>query len=274
MSKRLKKLVALGAATMLGTVAQAATFVSVWDYAVTTQWVAPTTFTAGSGTQIVNASEVSWGGDNNGGAAGVGNLIVGGGERSGLLIENAPQAGSMTTDVMAPQPTATFSHVNNPISGDFATLLSATIESTLTLTPNTPAGASLPGQTINFQIKFAETPNNGSCVVGATSNCDDVFVVTFGSLNQQFDYDGYTYFASIVKTNGPLDPLSPSACAAAGAAAGCLGFLTREGEKTSVDFGIVITSERLSTVPEPGALSLAGLALLGLAVTRRRRLKA
>lgn len=266
--KKMNGLVAVALAGLFSTGAQA-DFVTQWSYAVQSKWIAPTTFTAGNGTQIVTDKEISWGGDNNGGAAGVGDLQVGGGERSGVLIENSPQAGTIDTNGLI-KPTNTFSHINNPIDGDFATLRTATIETSLTLTPLSPAGATLPTDTINFSINFSETPNNGNCVVGATSNCDDIFVVSFGSLNNDFTYDGFKYFVSIVKTAGPLDPLSNSACAAAGAPNGCLGFLTREGEKTSVDFGILITSSPL-LVSEPGALALAGLGLLGLGMVRRRK---
>lgn len=266
--KKMNGLVAVALAGLFSTGAQA-DFVTQWSYAVQSKWIAPTTFTAGNGTQIVSDKEISWGGDNNGGAAGVGDLIVNGGSRSGVLIENSPQAGTIDTNGSI-MPTNTFSHINNPIDGSFATLRTATIETSLTLTPLSPAGAPLPTDTINFSINFSETDNDGSCVVGATSNCDDIFVVSFGALNNDFIYEGFKYFVSIVKTAGPLDPLSNSACAEAGAPNGCLGFLTREREKTSVDFGILITSSPL-LVSEPGALALAGLGLLGLGMVRRRK---
>lgn len=244
--------------------ASSATLVNTWDYQVNTQWIAPTTFTGGTGTTQVNASEISWG------ATG-GSLTVGSGDRSGVLIEDGSEAGSITTNGFMPQFTSSFAHINNVLAAGTSTLLTATVETSLTLTPTSPvAGPALPSQVVNFSIEFAETTNDGSCVEGATSNCDDVFVITFGSLNQMFVYDGITYYASIVKTDGPLDPLSPSACAAAGADPGCLGFLTREGERTAVDFGLLITAEPL-VVSEPGALGLAGLALMGMAWRSRRK---
>lgn len=268
--KKLNGLMALALTGLFSAGAYAAPVIE-WGYTVDSKWIAPTTFTAGDGTQIVTDSEISWGGDNNGGDPGVGDLIVGGGSRSGVLIEHSPQAGNIFTDDLTPQPTNTFSHVNNPISASFATLRTATIETTLALTPLDPAGAPLPPDTIKFTINFSETSNTaGTCVPEATTVCDDIFVISFGSLDNEFVYDGFKYFVSIVKTAGPLDPLSNAACAAAGAPNGCLGFVTAEGAKTSVDFGIVITSTPL-LVSEPGALALAGLGLLGVGLSRRRK---
>lgn len=250
------------------TSAQAAP-VTTWGYSVNTQWIAPTTFTGPGGTQIVSANEISWGGDNNGGDAGVGNLIVGGGERSGVLVANTAPANAQVTTNGGVSPTARFSHINNPISASFGTLLTATVQTTLTLQALNPSGPVLNLPQLVFNINFAETSNNGNCVVGATSNCDDVFVITFGALNNSFNYDGLDYFVSIVNTSGPLNPLHPTACAAADAATPCLGFLTREGERTDVDFGILI-SARPVQIPEPGILGLLGLGMLGLFLSRRR----
>lgn len=246
--------------------------VVTWSYTVDSVWnlgAGAPTFSAGTLNATTTATEISWGADLNGGAAGNGTLAVGV-ERSGVLIENAPQSGQIDTNGVVPQATNTFSHVNNPLDASYATLLTAGITTTLNLTPFLPSGLALPTKTLTFNINFMETSNDGSCVVGATSNCDDVFVISFGSLNNTFDYDGSTYYSSIVKTTGPLDPLSASACAEAGVAAGCLGFLTAEGAKTSVDFGILITSAPIN-VPEPGVLGLLGLGLLGLLGSRRMK---
>ena len=249
--------------------AQAA-FVSNWDYSVSTVWTAAT-FTGTGGTQIETANEISWGGDNNGGAAGVGDLIVGSGNRSGIRIEGSPQTGTVVTDGGTPELTSVYTHINNPISSAFGTLATATTQTTLTLTANPPAGPIFGVPPKTFDINFAETLNSaGTCVTGSTSVCDDVFVITLGSLNQMFEYDGFNYFLSIVKMLGPLDPLSSDACTTAGATSPCLGFLTAEGVATSVEFGLLITSEPVN-IPEPGVLSLMGLAMLGLVVARRRQ---
>lgn len=270
MNKTLKKASLALALLFAAPFAQAA-LVTNWGYTVDSLWTAAT-YTAGTGTQRRTNTEISWGGDNNGGAPGVGNLIIGGGERSGLLIENTPQSGTIVTNSLTPQATNTFSHINNSISGSYATLRTASISTTLKLTALDPdPDVPLPDDTISFDIKFAETSNTaGTCVVGSTSVCDDVYVITFGSLNNTFVFDGYQYFVSILKTDGPLNPLDPTACTAAGSSSPCLGFLTREGQKTSVDFGIVITSAAIN-VPEPGSLALLGLGLAGLGFCRRRK---
>ncbi|HNT39628.1 MAG TPA: THxN family PEP-CTERM protein [Rubrivivax sp.] len=274
--KQMIKMVAAAALAVAGASAQA-DFINTWSYNVTTEWVtagagAPT-FGSGTGTQIVTPSEISWGGDNNGSAPGVGNLIIGGGERSGLRILGSPQNGSVNTNAIVPGPVATFQHVNNSLSGLHATLLTASVITTLTLQPTDPAGSPLAPQSLTFQIDFAETTNlAGTCIPEATTVCDDVFVLAAGSLNQQFVVDGITYYVSFLDLqSGPLTPLSPQACAAAGAPSGCLGFWTGEGQAETIDFGLVITGQPIS-VPEPGVLALAGLGLLGaVAASRRRR---
>lgn len=262
--------IALGA---LGASSAHAAFVSQWNYNVSAAWTAQT-FNGSTGCFTTTPTEISWGADVQAGP-GCGAVTVGmaptTSARSGIFIENTPQSGTILTNSLAPQPTNTYAHINNPISGTFSTLTSATVTTSLTLTPLVPAGPALPPDTITFAINFAETPNVlpiSNCGFPSTSSCDDIFVVTFGALNNSFVYDGFEYFVSIVKTAGPIDPLPAATCATAGAPAGCLGFQTIEGARTVVDFGIVITAEPIQ-VPEPAALSLVGLGLLGLAAARR-----
>lgn len=262
--------VALSTAVLLVATGAQAAFVNTWSFNVATAWTGQT-FTSSNGCQSTSGSEISWGGDVNGGGAGCGTLSVGV-ERSGVQIENSPQAGSVTTNSLVAQQAATFSHTNNPISGAFGTLATATLGVTLNLTPTSPAGPAAPAQSISFNVNFSETPNSsGTCVPEATSVCDDIFVLTAGSLNNSFVYDSITYFVSFVDMQGGvLQPLSAAACTTAGAPAGCLGFVTEEGKKNSVNFGLVITGQPV-TVPEPGVLGLSALALMAGAALRRRR---
>ena len=266
------KAAAIGALAAFAFSAQAA-MVTQWSYSVATQWVtsgvgAPT-FSPGGGSQTVTPSMLSWG-------SSIGNADPAlNSDRSGLKILNSPQnnttGGLLTNDVLNPDLVATFQHVNNSISGSYATLLTASVLTTITLTPYAPSGSALAPMPLTFNINFTETPNNGSCIPEATSNCDDIFVLTGGNLNQTFAYDGYTYFVSFLDMqSGPLTPLSPQACTAAGAPVNCLGFWTAEGASETVDFGIVISSTPMS-VPEPGVLALVGLSLLGAAGASRRR---
>ena len=267
------KAAAIGALAAFAFSAQAA-MVTQWSYSVATQWVtsgvgAPT-FSSGGGSQTVTSSMLSWG-------SSIGNADPAlNSDRSGLKILNSPQnnttGGLLTNDVLNPDLVATFQHVNNSISGSYATLLTASVLTTITLTPHAPSGSALAPMPLTFNINFTETPNtSGSCIPEATSVCDDIFVLTGGNLNQTFAYDGYTYFVSFLDMqSGPLTPLSPQACTAAGAPVNCLGFWTAEGASETVDFGIVISSTPIS-VPEPGVLALVGLSLLGAAGASRRR---
>lgn len=267
------KAAAIGALAAFAFSAQAA-MVTQWSYSVATQWVtsgvgAPT-FSPGGGSQTVTPSMLSWG-------SSIGDADPASNSgRSGLKILNSPQnnttGGLLTNDVLNPDLVATFQHVNNSISGDYATLLKASVLTTITLTPHAPSGSALAPMPLTFNINFTETPNtSGSCIPEATSVCDDIFVLTGGNLNQTFAYDGYTYFVSFLDMqSGPLTPLSPQACTAAGAPVNCLGFWTAEGASETVDFGIVISSTPIS-VPEPGVLALVGLSLLGAAGASRRR---
>jgi hypothetical protein len=95
--------------------------------------------------------------------------------------------------------------------------------------------------------------------------------VLIGTLNNAFTFDGNTYFVSFFDSANALSPLSAAACAAAGAAPGCIGLTTIEGQDNAFTFDMLITSRPIS-VPEPVSVSLLGMGLLALGLSRRRRI--
>lgn len=192
-----------------------------------------------------------------------------------------------------------FTHWNNPISASFNTLSGGRITDTLTLTPDLPAEyfGQLPvnAPTLTFNFEFLETPNggtNGVCEDGQavpSGGCEDLFGFNATTLNQAFTYadsgadnilgngDDFTrtYFASIfiLNTGGgafPIQQLVAGECRALGLNVGCFGFRTNEAAQTTAVFAFAVTTQPIS-IPEPGSLALAGLALVGLAGRMRRR---
>jgi hypothetical protein len=126
-----------------------------------------------------------------------------------------------------------------------------------------------------FNISFSETPNSGTCAVsGSPVQCNDIFVLTGGLLNDDFDYNGDTYYVNIFPLDGvALSQLEDDACEAANVPDGCIGFSTVEGQSNSIRFGFTISTEPQQVeVPEPGMLALLGASLFGLGALRRRRL--
>ncbi|WP_052750339.1 THxN family PEP-CTERM protein, partial [Arsukibacterium sp. MJ3] len=217
--------------------------------------------------QIVNDSLISWGRAGGDHTDATQNALN---SRSGLEISNSPAMGNIFTNDLMPSPTNTITHFNNTISNTFSSLTSASVFTTLNLTPVNPVGPSVMFET-NFFIDFIETPNRTPCDFISATVCDDIFIIRFGALNSEFVYDGVTYFLSIVELTGNLTPLANATCAKAGVANGCLGFTTREKAFTPAEFGFIITTRPVN-VPEPAMLGMFGLGLLGLRAFGRRRL--
>jgi hypothetical protein len=163
----------LAIGTLLAPAAQAA-LVTQWDWSVSSEWdiTAPDdpTFSLGSGTTTTTTSELSWGAT--GGDYTVNNADPSA-ARSAVVISNSPTGSppTMVTNSLIPVATNIFTHYNNIISASFATLLTAKLDTTLSLTPNTPPGPDpLPGfpQTISFSIRFIETFNGTPCFAGSS----------------------------------------------------------------------------------------------------------
>ncbi|OCW93963.1 THxN family PEP-CTERM protein [Alishewanella sp. HH-ZS] len=260
MKKILKGAIA-GVALLLAPFTQAA-MVTQWDYTVTLQWV-DWTFGAGTGTQTTSPSLLTWGSSG-------GNHAVLGGTRSGLGITESPADGIVNTNGPAAL-TNIVTHYNNTLSGSHATLTNAVLQSTLLLTPLNPVGDTLDLLVANFSINFIETPNQNPCPFPSLSVCDDIFVISTDALNASFDYNGFTYFISIIETSGSLNPMDAATCAQAGIVGPCLGFKTQENQFTAAQFAFLITTEPVTIVAAPGVLALMGLGLIALVGVRRRK---
>ena len=223
-------------------------------------------------------------------------LRWGSGGQSGLDITNSPTSATVTTGIntiLPPVANISITHLNQPIQAP--SLDKVSLESKLTLTPLPQPGLpGLPSQTLTFLIDFLETPNGGgaggACAGGGTTGvgplngngCADIFVMDQGALNFSFFYDtdgvggdaAQEYFISFLELTSGLDPLPSVACESVLGAGNttCLGFLTPEEEDTTVQFGSIITTERVQiNVPEPGSMGLFGLALAALGFSLRRK---
>ncbi len=203
-------------------------------------------------------------------------------EQSRLEVSQGVFAGGDSVNVTTNGPrvdTIGITHFNNailcagvPAGGVCPALQSTVLRSSLTLTAIDPDLGILGSVTESFEIDVVETRNLEPCFGDVDSICDDIFVL-LNPFDLTFDIDvGGTIHTVIIGAEliggDPLGTLSNEACAEAGLAAGCVGFLTIEGTDNTVLANIRIITQQ---VPEPGTLAALGAILIAGGLATRRR---
>lgn len=179
------------------------------------------------------------------------------------------------------------------VAGNSAFLDSATYTANLVVRANGDPTSydALQNLVRSIEIDFTETNNNGDffgsetvarCAVGtgAVGSCGDIFVIrNTADLIQRIVLDGfeYTFESDFFIGNTKATTLADEVCGQArsnGAAIanGCYGFITGEGVATNISLRTRVTVRNAAVqAPEPTALGLMGLGLVGLAAARKRR---
>ena len=241
--------------------ASASALVVDWDYSLDAFFDDPT-FTSGSGVTNTDRYDLSWGSD---------------GSRSAFAIRDEDGTfdgtGSAATGSLATNAGSTlanrFFHNNRVVPLSAPTLDDVTLRLDLALTPG-GGGDPVTVDIAPFLISFRETPNRGACESGV-GQCADITALSSdtpfagGVFTYDFLFDGEQYFVDVVAEG--LARLTAGQCDAAGAEAGCVGFVTPENALSMTQLALQIRSE----VPEPAMVGLFGLGLIGLTAMRRRQ---
>lgn len=256
--------------------------VTEWNYSTLTTFTSAAFEASGSGTQIQNDAEISWGANGGNFQSASGNsgnnrsaLTVGNGQ-TGVRTGGGAVSGSVatifnSTPSVMPSPGLgevgignSVTHWNNPLSSNFRTLIGGSITDTLTLTPVLPTGysGSVNAPTLTFNFTFQETPNDGSgnparCAGNRpipSAGCEDLFGFPSSMMNNHFTlvdnedssiiHDYYAHLLVLDANNNafPLTQLLAGECTAIGQSTGCFGFRTAENASTTIRFGFAITS--------------------------------
>ena len=289
-------------AAMVGS-ASAATMITSFDYTQEFEWVEPINPAgvvkegATSGVSDVDGyTKLSWGVPSNnfnlpsslvinpeaGDSTTPSNNLTSGSGATGLQVSTDVNA---TTFALGPVVTHNNFEITDPAN---QSLQNTAAQDYVALTPN--GGGPNQIQEGTFGVSFTETNNNpgnpGACPAGVPFNgfgCGDIFALTsdlidlataelfngttLAFLIDSFSVDGFTYDVYVAALG--LGPLSPGACAAAGAGENCIGFTTAENEVNSfqLEFAILATEN----IPEPATLGLLAASLLLMGLVRRRK---
>ncbi len=184
-------------------------------------------------------------------------------------------------------------HDNQTLNSNTASLNTAQATDFIVLAAADPALGPIATRTLTYDINFTETPNfltGSDCPSGNPdgSSCRDIFTIAgpgltgesvdvTGSVEDAFVIDSFILpgdagnpaieYTVFLLAQG-LGILDDAICTAAGADPGCFGLVTDEDANNVFQLQYAIIARE---VPEPAAILLIGLGLLGMAGLRSRK---